>query len=62
MNNLPRRKVGQTALELPILGFGGAPSVNCLSVAPKHNPAKHWKVHGQQEFATTTQLPGMDMG
>ena len=25
MNNLPRRKVGQTALELPILGFGGAP-------------------------------------
>ena len=25
MNNLPRRKVGQTALVLPILGFGGAP-------------------------------------
>ena len=25
MNNLPLRKVGQTALKLPILGFGGAP-------------------------------------
>ena len=25
MNNLPLRKAGQTALELPILGFGGAP-------------------------------------